>query len=249
LAPEIECVTRVAGILTGYTPFECASSVSHRFRVAVLLPALWLGAVNSAWKANAQVAVLEFNQPTNNAVFSNLDEIPILLRGIAGDDVFPTAELFADGKKIADLSYCCAFCPCAAPQNGRETILQIPIPWNGTSAPPRLFQGWTNPPVGVHRLNARALGEHGTAVEAPPVTVTVFDRRLEIFENTDGTVTLVIPQGSLVPGNYHLEASDDLGTWTTVGEFGPGNVAAFYFSIPIEKSRKPQFYRSLYLPP
>src|SRR5262249_26703654 len=119
----------------------------------------------------------------------------------------------------------------------------------GTSPLPRPFQGLTNPPVGVHRLTAQALGEHGTLVEATAVTVIVIDRTLEIFKNNDATITLVIPQGSLVLGIYDLEASDDLQTWIRLGEFGPGNVAAFYFGIPIESSRKARFYRSAYIPP
>ena len=96
-------------------------------------------------EANGQGAALEFKQPANDTVFSSTDEIPILLRAFAPDDVFPTAELFADGGKIANLSYCCALCPCAAPQNGWETLLQIPVPWSGTMPPSRPFQGWSNP--------------------------------------------------------------------------------------------------------
>jgi hypothetical protein len=235
-------------ISAGFALFECSSR--YRLALQVLLSAVWLTALNCVWRADAQVALLEFNQPTNNAVFSSLDEIPILLRGAAMEnDVFAAGELFADGKKIADLSYCCALCPCAAPQIGRETILQIPVAWNGTTPPSRPFQGWTNPPVGVHLLTARATGENGTKVEATPVTITVFDGSLEVFKNnTDGTLSLVIPLGSMTPGRYDLEASDDLRNWTRVGEFGPGNVAAFYFGIPIESSRNARFYRSVYIP-
>jgi len=235
-------------ISTGLTRSESVPSIGHYLIFAILLPAVSLITMNCFSTAEAQVATMGFTQPTNNTVFSTLDEIPISLRAISVEDVFPAAELFGDGNKIADLSYCCALCPCAAPQNGRETILQIPVPWNGTSPPPRPFQGWTNPPVGVHRLTARALGEHGTTVEAAPVTVTVIDPSLEIFKNTDGTLTLVIPQGSLTPGRYDLEASDDLRNWMRVGEFEPGNVAAFYFGIPIDTGRKTRFYRSVYIP-
>jgi len=103
--------------------------------------------------------------------------------------------------------------------------------------------------VGVHRLTARSTGENGTMVEAAPVNVTVFDGSLEVLENgTDGTLTLVIHEGSLTPGRFDLEMSNDLRNWTRVGEFGPGDVAAFYFGIPVESNRKARFYRSVYVP-
>jgi hypothetical protein len=78
------------------------------------------------------------------------------------------------------------------------------------------------------------------------VTITVVDRRLEVFVQSDGSVTLVIREGSLVPGGYDLEASLDLRTWTRLGSFAPGNVAAFYFDQDHAARR---FYRSVYLPP
>jgi len=59
-------------------------------------------------------------------------------------------------------------------------------------------------------------------------------------------VTLVIPQGSMVPGGYDLEASQDLQSWTRLGPFEPGNVAAFYFDVPPETAREKRFYRSVY---
>jgi len=129
-------------VSTAFGPSERVRSKRQRLMPTVLLSAVWLTVLNCEWKADAQVAALEFNQPTNNAVFSNLEEVPILVRGAAMEhDVFAVGELFADGKKIADLSYCCALCPCAAPQVGQETILQIPVARNETTAPSRPFQG------------------------------------------------------------------------------------------------------------
>jgi len=55
--------------------------------------------------------------------------------------------------------------------------------------------------------------------------------------------------GSLVAGEYDLEASPDLRTWTRLGPFQPGNVAAFYFDVPPESARERRFYRSVYIPP
>src|SRR3954471_14370784 len=58
---------------------------------------------------DGQVPVLEFIQPTNGAVFSTLDEIPIVLRAVASNDVFLSGEVFANQwKKVGDVSYCCS---------------------------------------------------------------------------------------------------------------------------------------------
>src|SRR5262249_2452337 len=162
-------------------------------------------------------------------LFSTLDEIPIMLRAFASNDVFLTGEVFADNDKIADVSYCCALCPCFRPRPGDELTLQIPVPWENGRPPSRPWQGWANVQAGIHRLTARATGDNGTMVEAAPVTITVIDRTLRISVGRDGTVILVIQQGSLVPGGYDCLFSDDLKTWTRLGPFQPGNVAAFYF--------------------
>src|SRR3989454_6288881 len=188
--------------------------------------------------SDAQSPVLEFIQPTNNALFSTLDEIPIVLRAVASNDVFLTGEVFANNVKIADVSYCCAFCPCYRPQAGQETTLQIPVPWQDGKPSPRPWQGWTNVPARRYQLTAQATGQNGTMVEAAPVTITVIDRTLRIFVRSDGSVTLVIPQGSMVPGGYDAQASQDLRTWTRLGPFEPGNVAAFYFDVPPETARE-----------
>ena len=197
----------------------------------------------------AQAPVLEFIAPTNHAVFSTLDEIPIVLRAVASNDVFTTADVFANQSKFATVSYCCSLCPCFYPQEGQELILQIPVPWHGGVPSLRVWQGWTNVPAGIHRLTARAVGRNGSIVEAAPVTITVVDRTLRIVVKSNGAVTLTIAQGSLVPGGYDLEASPDLRTWTRLGSFAPGNVAAFHFDVPSETGRERRFYRSVYVPP
>lgn len=199
--------------------------------------------------ADGQAPILEFIQPTNGAIFSTLDEIPIMLRAVATNDVFLAADVSANQLKIATVSYCCAFCPCFRPIEGQETTLQIPVPWNGDRPPSRPWQGWTNVPARNYRLTAHATGENGTVVEAVPVNITVIDRTLRILVRSDGTVTLTIPQGAMVRGGYDLEASQDLRTWTRLGPFGPGNVAAFYIDVPPESARDKRFYRSVYIPP
>jgi len=218
--------------------------------LATCVPVILLAAAGRAAPASEpELPVLQFVQPTNSAVFSTLDEISIVLRAFASKDVFPTADVFANQSKIATVSYCCSLCPCAAPFQGQETTLQIPVPWDGTRPPARPWQGWTNVQAGSYRLTARAVGVNGSMVEAAPVTITVLDLTLEIFVKPDGAVTLVIPQGSLVAGGYDLEASQDLRTWTRLGPFEPGNVAAFYYDVPPESARDRRFYRSVHVPP
>jgi len=195
----------------------------------------------------AAQGVLEFLAPTNNALFSTRDEIPIVLRAVASNDVFLTGEVFANNQKIADVSYCCSFCPCARPQLGMETTLQIPVPPKNGNPPSRPWQGWTNVSARTYQLTARSTGENGTTVQAAPVTITVFDRSLHIGLQSDGTVILVIPQGSMTLGSYDLEASEDLRTWNRLGPFQPGNVAAFYWDEP-PKGTQQRFYRSVYIP-
>src|SRR5256885_4357081 len=139
---------------------------SQAFRTIELL---WLAAMflmHAPRAHSADSPVLQFIQPTNDAVFSTRDEIPIVLRAYASNDVFPTAEVFAHFQKIATVSYCCTLCPCPAPFPGHETILQIPAPWQGGMPPPRPWQGWTNVLAGMYQLTAHAIGQDGTAVEA-----------------------------------------------------------------------------------
>src|SRR5439155_11245324 len=105
------------------------------------------------------------------------------------------------------------------PFAGQETILQIPVPWDGMRPPVQPWQGWTNVPAGSYRLTARAVGENGSIVEAAPVAIVVVDLTLEIFLRPDAKVMLVIPGGSLVAGGFDLETSGDLITWMRLGAF------------------------------
>jgi hypothetical protein len=226
---------------------------------ACLRLALWVaGCGTVVWPAvsapTAQMdggsdPILEFIQPTNGAVFGVEEEIPVMIRAFSSDDAFPTAELFANQGQIATLSYCCALCPCPAPFQGQEMILQIPVPWDEGGPPSNLWQGWKSDQAGIYRLTARATGQYGTMIETEPVTITVLDRTLHIDVGVDGAVTLRIPQGSLVPGGYDLEASEDLQKWTRLGPFLPGDVAAFYYDVPPPSAREMRFYRSVYVPP
>lgn len=213
------------------------------------LLAMLLAPAHASPATGTNLPVLRFVEPTNNAVFSTMDELPIMLRASAPDDVFLTAEVLANNAGIATASYCCWLCPCFRPLPGQETILQIPVPREGGMPSSRTWQGWTNVQAGSYRLTAHATGENGAVVEAAPVNITVLDLTLRIFVRADGAVMLVIPQGSLVTGGYDAEASQDLHTWTRLGPFMPGNVAAFYYDDPPPSKRERRFYRSVRVPP
>lgn len=194
---------------------------------------------------------LTFTEPYEGSIYMAANNVPIVLRAFAPEDVFLSAEVFADGNLIGVAMFCCPLCPCAHPLPGQETVLQIPAPWNGGPPPATVWQGWTNPPAGIHRLTARAVGENGTVVESPPVVVSVQEVRLFIGRNSEqeGDYVLAIPFGALVDGgSFDLEASADLRTWTRLGPFSPGNVAAFYWDRPPASARERRFYRAVWVP-
>ncbi len=194
------------------------------------------------------IPVFEFVAPTNSAVFSTLQEIPIVLRAHIPGDLIPFADVFANQENIGRAAQCCPFCPCARPMPGQETILQIPAPWDEGAPPSTIWQGWTNAPAGIHRLTARGMSENGTAFDTAPVTITVLDLTLQIAAVSPEGVTLVIPHGSMAPGRYDLESSENLVTWTRLGPFQPGAVAAFYVDHPPGHPRRQRYYRSVYSP-
>jgi hypothetical protein len=200
-------------------------------------------------RGEVELLILEFIQPTNQAVFSTRDEIPIVLRAVVPGDAILTADLFVNQQPLATAAYCCPFCPCPPPMEGQETILQIPVPWDDGLPPDRVWQGWTNVHAGRHTLTAEATSVNGVMIEAGPVSITVLDLTLNLYLNSEGAVTLVIPQGSLVEGGYDLEVSEDLRAWTRLGAFQPGDVATFYFDEPPANTRPRRFYRSVYYPP
>jgi|GEM_PF-3346218 len=197
----------------------------------------------------ASSAVLQFVEPADGAIFSTLDEIPVVLRAFAPDDVFLGGEVFANNNKIASVFYCCPLCPCAPPTEGMETTLRIPAPLNGNTPPPQPWQGWRTKSARAYRLTARATGQNGTVLEAAPITITVLDLTMHMSLDADGSVRLVLPQGSMVAGGFDLHASEDLATWTRLGPFSPGAVAAFYFDPPPENARRRRFYRAVFVPP
>jgi len=217
---------------------------SSRYLIAILV----LSGLSAGPGARAQI--LSFVQPTNGAVFSTRDEIPIVLRASAPNDVILNADVFANShQKIGTALYCCPLCLCVRPEPGQETILQLPGPYENGIPPVRIWQGWTNVPAREYRLTAKAVSENGTVVEAAPVNITVLDLTLRIYPSAegDGTMVLSIAQGAMVEGRYDLEASVDLRTWTLLGTFSPGAVAAFYWDKP-PKDAPVRFYRAVHIP-
>ena len=180
---------------------------------------------------NAPQARLDFLAPHEGAIYA--EGVPIALEALGVftlGEVDREVEFYADGVLIGRST---------PPALGRPSIPCLPNVHTFT---------WTNPPAGRHTLTARSEISLDTWVEAPPVRITVIDQTLHIFVQDDGTVTLVIRLGSLFPGGYDLEASSDLRTWTRLGPFQPGNVAAFYFDTPPSNARGRRFYRSVYHP-
>jgi hypothetical protein len=220
---------------------RCFSAVRQ---VTVALLAFGLQVVPTA-----KAQLLQFIQPTNGAVFSTRDEIPVVLRASAPNDVILSADVFANvHQKIATAIYCCPICLCVRPEPGQETTLQIPASYeNGAPLPIRLWQGWTNVPAGEYQLTAKGVGENGTAVAASPVAITVLDLTLHIYPGDDDAMVLSIAQGAMVRGSYDLEVSQDLRTWTRLGMFSPGAVAAFYWDKP-PKDVPVRFYRAVFIP-
>ena len=225
------------------------------FRLLRVKALLLLCAGAWAWPAGQAgqfgVPMLAFTEPLGGQIYMAASNVPIVLRAFAPDDVFLSAEVFADGGLIGVATFCCALCPCAHPLPGMETVLQIPTPWNDGRPPAQVWQGWTNTPDGLHRLTARAVGENGTTVESPPVMISVREMRLFIGPNAEqkGAYVLAIPNGALLDeGSIDLEVSSDLRTWERLGPFSPGNVSAFYWDAPPVSARERRFYRAVWVP-
>ena len=182
-------------------------------------------------ESGAPQARLDLLTPHEGAIFAADSPIAFEALGVFTlGEVDREVEFYSDGILIGRST---------PPALGRPSIPCLPNVHTFT---------WTNPPPGRHTLTARSEISLDTWVEAPPVRITVIDQSLHIFVQDDGTVTLVIPLGSLVPGGYDLEASSDLRTWTRLGPFQPGNVAAFYFETPPPNARGRRFYRAVYHP-
>lgn len=223
--------------------FRCAT-----WRVGFSAIGLGLLLLTSA-TGTGQSAVLEFVEPSDGAVYSTLDEIPVALRALDANDVFLSAEVLVDGRVLGTALYCCPWCPCPNPPDGQETALRLPVPWNGEPPlPANPWRAWQPGHPGIFRLTAQATGRNGTVVETGPITVVVFDPHPRLQVGADGSVTIVLPEGSLVPGGFDLETSDDLRVWNRLGSFLPGAVAAFYYDQPPAGTLH-RYYRAVRVPP
>jgi hypothetical protein len=77
--------------------------------LAGCLPALLPGHAGRA--GEVALPLLEFVTPVNGAVYSTLDEVPIMLRASAPGDVFPGADVLANQSSIGTATFCCPLCP------------------------------------------------------------------------------------------------------------------------------------------
>lgn len=211
---------------------------------------LRLGAVAATAIASAFAGpALEFLEPASEAVFLADAEIPLVLRGEAPDEIVSGAEVFVDGQSVGTAVYCCRLCPCATPSEGMALVLQLPSPEDEFPGG-RPWQGLTGLTPGIHWITARAVASGGTVLDAPARSVTVLPMRAEdlllrVSLNPAGTLDFALPGGSLVPGGFALWLSHDLVHWTRLGEFSPGNVAAFYSDVPDPLDPRPRFYRAI----
>jgi hypothetical protein len=193
--------------------------------------------------------VLEFLEPAPDAVFLSDAEIPLVLRGEAPDEIVSGAEVFVDGQSVGTAVYCCPLCRCAAPTEGMPLVLQLPAPVD--EFPGGLpWQGLTGLAPGIHRITARAVASGGTVLDAAARSITVLPIRAEdlvlsVSSNPAGSLDFVLPGGSLVPGGFAMWLSHDLVHWTRLGEFSPGNVAAFFSDAPEPMDPRPCFYRAV----
>ncbi len=191
--------------------------------------------------------ILRFVEPSPFSMQFTGAEVPIVLSAVIDDDLITTADVFVDGVRLGTAQYCCPFCPCARPLPGEELILQIPRDPTGGIPSGNPWQGWTNPPPGLHTLKARGVSEQGVTVESPDVQVVVrapFDLGLRIRSNGEGTLIFTIPDAPLV-GPFDLQKSRDCTTWSRVGRFVVGDMAAYQWDTPDPKDDQPWFYRSI----
>ncbi len=199
----------------------------------------------------AMVAVaqgqLTFEQPADGATFKAGAEVPVRLNAAAPDDVFPGAQLSANGTVFASAGFCCWLCPCARPIAGMATTLQIPAPHELERPSVKPWQGWRFRAPGTYVLTASATGENGTQLSAQPVTIHIeeIDLQLRMTIDADSLVRLALPEGSLFPEPLEMEMSHDLTNWTRLGPLEPGNVAAFFREAITPPDPRPRYYRAV----
>ena len=190
---------------------------------------------------------LAFEEPKDGAVYRAGAEVPFRLRAEAAGDVFLAAEIRTNGTFLASAGFCCWLCPCAHPLPGMTTILQIPGPHVADSPGILPWQGWRFSTPGKYIVEAVAIGENGMVVAAPPITLRVeaINLKLGIELDPDGGVRLALPEGSLFPERLAVELSIDLVHWERLGDFEPGNVAAFFHDQANTHAATPRYYRAV----
>ena len=69
--------------------------------------------------------------------------------------------------------------------------------------------------------------------------------RLSVQVQSGDLLLFTLPLGSMLGTAFDLWISHDLREWRRLGEFEPGNVAAFYQDRPDPGDPRPRYYRAL----
>lgn len=222
-----------------------------------ILPAriAWIIASALPWVSSDALAgpIAEFRliEPVAGAVFDEGQPIPIVAFASSPNDVFTSAEFFANGVPIGVGISCCPLCPCAFPTPGIATTLQIPFPLGPGETPhPNPWQGWVGATPGSYLLTARTSGANGMQLETTPVRIHVRalqPRLLQLaIQRTEGNkLQFALIDGAISTTGFVMERSHDLTTWERIGDFSPGNVTAF-FEVQLDANEtRSVFFRAL----
>lgn len=190
-------------------------------------------------------------EPAPGAVFDEGEPIPVAAFAWAPDDLFTSAEFFANQQSIGIGIFCCPLCPSAHPSPGIATTLQIPFPLAPGETPrPNPWQGWVGATPGTHLLIARTTCANGTQLETAPITIHVRPaprRTLQLsIQRAEGNkLQFALIDGAISMTGFTMQRSHDLKTWEAFGEFSPGAVTAF-FETPLDTNEtRPVFFRAI----